>query len=83
LSADLNGPFVRSVPATTNPTFIVTGGAGAPLTGCYGTNQPAGSFFHYTTVAVDGANVTVSIDPLYGTTPCGAPVSAPPRAAAQ
>ncbi len=68
--ANPNGPFTRSAPATTSPTFIVTGGAGAPLTGCGGANKPAGSYYHYTTVAVDGANVTVTIDPLYGTTPC-------------
>ena len=75
-----NGPFARSAPATSNPTFIVTGGAGAPLTGCGGstTSGPAGSYFHYTTVAVDGSNVTVTVNPLYGTTPCGAPVSAQP-----
>ncbi len=65
-----NGPFTRSVPATNNPTFIVTGGAGAPLTGCKGTSGPAGSYFHYVSVAVDGANVTASVVPLYGTTPC-------------
>jgi len=65
------GPFTRSVPATTNPTFIVTGGAGAPLDGCPAANGgPAGSFFHYVTVSVDGPNVTVTVNPLYGTTPC-------------
>ena len=72
-----NGPFTRSVPATDNPTFIVTGGAGAPLTGCGGsaTSGPAGSYFHYTTVTVDGANVTVTVTPLYGTTPCATAVA--------
>jgi hypothetical protein len=75
-----NGPFTRSAPATGNPTFVVTGGAGAPLEGCKSgsTAQPPGAFFHYVTVAVDGANVTVSVNPLYGSTPCTAPpVSAP------
>ena len=67
-----NGPFTRSVPATANPTFIVTGGAGAPLTGCKGTSGPAGSYFHYLSVAVDGANVTATVVPLYSTTPCSA-----------
>jgi hypothetical protein len=69
-----NGPFARTAPAASNPTFIVTGGAGAPLTGCRGATAaaaPAGSYFHYMTVVVDGANVTVSVNPLYGTTPCG------------
>ena len=65
-----NGPFMRSVPATDNPTFIVTGGAGAPLTGCNGASGPAGSYFHYLTVAVDGASVTATVVPLYSTTPC-------------
>ncbi|MEA2569328.1 MAG: hypothetical protein QOI24_1329 [Acidobacteriota bacterium] len=67
-----NGSLQRTAPATTAPTFIVTGGAGAPLSGCK-SGTPAGSYFHYTTVTVDGANVSVAIDPLYGTTPCGAP----------
>jgi hypothetical protein len=70
-----NGPFTRSAPATTNPTFIVTGGAGAPLEGCKKGSpaQPPGAYFHYVSVAVDGANVTVNVEPLYGTTPCTAP----------
>jgi hypothetical protein len=71
-----NGPFTRSVPSSSNPTFIVTGGAGAPLTGCPGTNGgPAGSYYHYLSVTVDGPNVTVDVKPLYGTTPCA---TAPP-----
>jgi hypothetical protein len=68
-----NGPFTRSAPATENPTFIVTGGAGAPLEGCKhpaANGGPAGAYFHYMVVSVDGANVTVSVNPLYGTTPC-------------
>jgi hypothetical protein len=68
-----NGPFHRSVPATKKPTFIVTGGAGAPLEGCNKTPPQAGAYYHYTTVSVDGADVTVTVDPLYGTTPCQAP----------
>jgi len=84
---DLNGPFARSVPATTNPTFIVTGGAGAPLEGCPG--NAVGAYFHYISVSVDGANVSVNVVPLYGTTPCataaapqtGAARSAPPTPA--
>src|SRR5205085_2112283 len=78
--SDPDGPFTRTAPATDNPTFIVTGGAGAPLTGCNGTTGPAGSYFHYMTVAVDGPTVTVSVNPLYGTTPC---LSAPQPAAAR
>lgn len=70
-----NGPFTRSVPATKKPTFVVTGGAGAPLTGCKGSAGPAGSYFHYTTVSVDGPKVTVTVNPLYGTTPCATAVA--------
>ncbi|MCU1228700.1 MAG: putative phosphohydrolase [Acidobacteria bacterium] len=64
-----NGSLQRTAPTTTIPTFIVTGGAGAPLSGCK-SGTPAGSYFHYTTVTVDGANVSVAVEPLYGTTPC-------------
>jgi hypothetical protein len=81
-----NGPFTRSAPATDNPTFIVTGGAGAPLEGCKSGSsaQPPGAYFHYMSVAVDGANVTVSVNPLYGTTPCSTgAVSAQPSGAAR
>jgi len=78
--ANPNGPFTRTTPATDHPIFIVTGGAGAPLTGCNGTTGPAGSYFHYMTVAVDGPSVTVSVNPLYGTTPC---LNAPQPAAAR
>jgi hypothetical protein len=68
-----NGPFHRNVPATKKPTFIVTGGAGAPLEGCNKTPPPSGAYYHYMSVTVDGADVTVTVDPLYGTTPCQAP----------
>jgi hypothetical protein len=52
--------------------FIVTGGAGAPLSGCKkgGKGKP-GAYFHYTTVTVSGPSVTVNVVPLYGTTLCG------------
>jgi calcineurin-like phosphoesterase family protein len=70
-----NGPYHRSVPATKKPTFVVTGGAGAPLEGCKKPPFPAGAYFHYTTVSVDGPSVTVTVNPLYGTTPCGAAVA--------
>lgn len=60
------------------PTFVITGGAGAPLSGCKkgGSGKP-GAYYHYLTVTVDGANVTVAVHPLYGTTPCTAPPSGP------
>jgi hypothetical protein len=70
--ANANGPFTRSVPANGNPTFIVTGGAGAPLEGCKSGSsaRPPGAYYHYLSVAVDGPNVTATVVPLYGTTPC-------------
>jgi hypothetical protein len=65
------GPFTGSVPNKGKPTFIVTGGAGAPLSACKnGTGKP-GAFFHYLIVTVNGPNVTVNVVPLYGTTLCG------------
>jgi hypothetical protein len=69
--ANPNGPFTGSSPNKGKPVFIVTGGAGAPLSGCKnGTGKP-GAYFHYTTVTVSGASVTVNVVPLYGTTLCG------------
>jgi len=64
-----NGALQRTSPTTKKPTFIVTGGAGAPLSGCKD-GTPAGSYYHYMKVTVDGANVSVQAVPLYGTTPC-------------
>lgn len=67
-----NGPFTGKVPNKGAPVFIVTGGAGAPLTGCKnGKGGGAGAFYHYLTVTVNGSSVTVNVVPLYGTTPCG------------
>ncbi|MEA2343067.1 MAG: hypothetical protein QOF63_1236 [Thermoanaerobaculia bacterium] len=69
--ANPNGPFTGSVPNSGKPIFIVTGGAGAPLSGCKkGKSGKPGSFYHYTTVTVNGSSVTVNVVPLYGTTPC-------------
>ncbi|HEX7677777.1 MAG TPA: metallophosphoesterase [Thermoanaerobaculia bacterium] len=66
-----NGPFTGSVPNKGKPVFIVTGGAGAPLSGCKNGKGKAGAYYHYLTVTVNGSNVTVNVVPLYGTTPCG------------
>jgi len=65
-----NGSLTRSVPATMPPTFVVTGGAGAPLKDCKDA-KPAGSYYHYVKVTVNGAEVSAEVVPLYGTTPCG------------
>jgi len=53
--------------------FLVTGGAGAPLSGCDkgGTGRP-GAYYHYLQVTVNGTNVTVTVVPLTNTTLCGA-----------
>ena len=69
--SNATGPFTGSVPNKGKPTFIVTGGAGAPLSGCKGGTGKPGAFFHYLTVTVNGPNVTVNVVPLYGTTLCG------------
>lgn len=70
------GPFTGSSPDKGKPVFIVTGGAGAPLSGCKnGKGGKPGAFFHYLTVTVNGASVTVNVVPLYGTTLCGSGVS--------
>jgi hypothetical protein len=56
------------------PTFVVTGGAGAPLSGCKpGKSGRPGAYYHYVSVAVNGANVAITVNPLYGTTPCTQP----------
>ena len=68
--SNANGPFTGSVPNKRKPVFIVTGGAGAPLSGCGGTTPKPGAYFHYLTVTVNGSDVTVNVVPLYGTTPC-------------
>jgi Predicted phosphohydrolases len=69
--ANPNGPFTGTAPNKGKPVFIVTGGAGAPLSGCKNGKDKPGAYFHYTTVTVSGAGVTVNVVPLYGTTPCG------------
>ena len=53
------GPFTRTDPSSNGPSFIVTGGAGAPLS--------SGGYFHYLTVNVSGNNVTVTIVPISDT----------------
>jgi hypothetical protein len=52
--------------------FVVTGGAGAPLSGCPDKAR-SGAYFHYLQVTVSGSSVNVTVVPLNGTTLCGAP----------
>jgi len=54
--------------------FVVTGGAGAPLSGCPKKGRP-GAYYHYLQVGVNGTSLTVTVVPLTNTTPCGAPPS--------
>ncbi|HWS71696.1 MAG TPA: metallophosphoesterase [Thermoanaerobaculia bacterium] len=49
-----NGPFTRTDPSASGPSYLVTGGAGAPL-------NAHGGYYHYLTVTVDGASVTATI----------------------
>jgi hypothetical protein len=53
------GPFTRTDPSSNGPSYIVTGGAGAPLS--------SGGYFHYLKVSVSGNNVTVTIVPINDT----------------
>jgi hypothetical protein len=52
--------------------FVITGGAGAPLSGCPGKGRP-GAYYNYLQVSVNGSAVNLTVVPLNGTTPCGAP----------
>jgi hypothetical protein len=72
-----NASLTQTVPVSGAPTFIVTGGAGAPLDGCPANPPPGppGSYYHTMLVTVDGPTVTVTVQPLYGTVPCTGPPS--------
>jgi hypothetical protein len=48
------GPFTRTDPSASGPSYVVTGGAGAPL-------NSHGGYYHYLTVAVNGSTVTTTI----------------------
>jgi hypothetical protein len=66
-----SSPFTNSA---NGPTFLITGGAGAPLSGCKaGGTGKAGAYYHWLQVGVNGASVTVTVMPLNGTTLCGSP----------
>lgn len=70
-----NAPLSGTSPSSGGePTFLITGGAGAPLAGCKsgGKGKP-GAYYHYLSVSVNGASVTITPVPLYGTTLCGGP----------
>lgn len=51
------GPMKRTDPQSGGPTYVVTGGAGAPLS----TGGTSGVYNHYLTVTVNGASVAVNV----------------------
>jgi Calcineurin-like phosphoesterase len=53
------GPFERQDPAGTKPAYVITGGAGAPLT--KKATPETGGYHHYLVVQVAGAKVTVTV----------------------
>lgn len=53
------GPFERQDPAGAKPAYVVTGGAGAPLT--QKATPKTGGYHHYLVVQVAGAKVTVTM----------------------
>ncbi|HWW62336.1 MAG TPA: metallophosphoesterase [Thermoanaerobaculia bacterium] len=61
------GPF--TLPKN-GPLYIVTGGAGAPLSGCKKGKLKKGAFYHYLTVEVDGAKVKVKVKEIDITPVC-------------
>jgi hypothetical protein len=54
------GPFQRTDPAGVKPAYIVSGGAGAPLT--KKSTPQTGGYHNYLMVQVNGADVTVTVN---------------------
>ena len=58
----------QAVPGSASATgFMVSGGAGAPL------SSDAGGFYHYLNVSVNGSSASVTVVPLSGSPACGTP----------
>jgi hypothetical protein len=53
------GPFTRTDPAGTKPAYVISGGAGAPLT--KKATPATGGYHNYLVVQVKGAEVTVTV----------------------
>lgn len=53
------GPFERMDPAGKKPAYVITGGAGAPLT--KKATPQTGGYHHYLVVQVDGAKITATV----------------------
>ncbi len=69
--------YYQAVPGSATKTgFVVTGGGGAPLSGC--PDKPnAGAYYHFLQVTVNGSSVSINAVSPFGTTPCGGPSSSP------
>lgn len=61
-------PADRQDPSTAGPSYLVSGGAGAPLESCPGSaGANCGSFNHYLVFEVDGDTVKVQVIPVSST----------------
>jgi hypothetical protein len=61
-------PADRQDPSTAGPSYLVSGGAGAPLENCPGSaGSNCGSFNHYLVFEVDGDTVKVQVVPVSST----------------
>lgn len=67
-------PADRQDPSAQGPSYIVSGGAGAPLDACPdGTNPNCGSFNHYLVFEVDQATVKAQVIPIAANCPSPSP----------
>jgi hypothetical protein len=64
--------YLAAAGTSGKPGFVVSGGGGAPLSGCPNKGRP-GAYYHWLQVTVNGSNATVTAVPLTNTTACGAP----------
>jgi hypothetical protein len=63
-------PSDRRDPSAGGPSYLVSGGAGAPLESCPGNaGANCGSFNHYLVFEVDGDTVKVQVVPVSSTNP--------------
>jgi hypothetical protein len=64
--------YFDATPTGSTTRFLISGGAGAPLSGC--PSKPrSGAYYHYVRIDVDGMSVKSTVVPINGTTLCGAP----------
>jgi hypothetical protein len=67
-------PADRQDPSPQGPSYLVSGGAGAPLDTCpSGTNPNCGSFNHYLVFEVDQATVKTQVIPIAANCPSPSP----------